>query len=149
MIAKLQPRQAWWIALGAVMLIAALPRLSTYNYSLPFVDYVDEPNVYLIAAKWRTNLSQPVSEGYPPAYLLVNIAAQGVVEAAGHAGMASTVALLRIGTVLVHLLTILFVALTARAVAGNMAGIVAGLSWAIAPVFLQDAVFAIADPPAS
>lgn len=136
----------WQFALLVLIILAAVPRLLTYNYSLPYVDYVDEPNLYWKAQAWRGLYDQGGLEGYPPGYILVHIGAELVVGAKGPAGLALTVRALRLIAVGVGLLTLVFIALIARLIAGELAGLIAGIAWGISPLLLQEDILAIADP---
>ena len=54
--------------------------------------------------------------------------------------------MLRLISVLTSLVTLILTALTARLVAGNVAGWLAGISWGIAPLMLENGVYALPDP---
>ena len=135
------------VGLAAVALIAAVLRLAGYNFSLPYVDHVDEPNFYLAGLEWRGLFDNGnYYDGYPPAYLALQAAAQPALETAGAAGLASTVQALRLVSIAAGLGTLVCIALTARLAAGSLAGLIAGAAWALSPVAVEHGVYAIPDP---
>src|SRR5690349_13221282 len=118
------------LALALLVLIAAIPRLLSYDYSLPYVDFANEPNKYLGAQEWRGLYdSGGYYEGYPPGYVVVDLTAQLLLESVGQRGLSVTVHALRLVSVIVDLLALIFVALTARLAANELAGLVAGAAW--------------------
>jgi hypothetical protein len=138
----------WW-GLIAIVLAAALPRLLSYDYGLPYVEHPDEPNKYVAALAWRGEYEEPTEDyyaGYPPGYLAVSYAAQVIGEPLGVRGLAPTVRALRFVAVLVNLGTLAFIALAGRRMGGAVAGWVAGIAWGLSPLVVENGVYAIQDP---
>ena len=143
----------WWILLLVVVAVAAIFRIVGYNFSLPYVDHPDEPVFYLTALEWRGLFdNQAYLTGYPPLYIWLIMGVQMVMEALGVSSMAATVALLRLISGVFSLLTLVWIALTARTLfprgsgAGAMAGLIAGAAWAVAPLVVENAIYATPDP---
>jgi 4-amino-4-deoxy-L-arabinose transferase-like glycosyltransferase len=144
-----QLRHVSWFGGGlAVILIGAfIPRLLSYDFSLPYVDHPDEPNWYLAGQEWRDPLeSYRTYLGDPPVYIALNVVVQSVLEANGAPGLAPAVQVLRLISVSANLLTLVLIALTARLAAGDVAGCVAGLAWGMSPLVLENGVYALPDP---
>jgi 4-amino-4-deoxy-L-arabinose transferase-like glycosyltransferase len=127
--------------------LAALLRLSGYNFSLPYIDHPDEPAFYLTGLEWRGVFdNQTYLTGYPPLYIWLNIIVQVVLEPFGIGTVAATIQVLRLISIVFNLLTLIVIGLTARRAAGVLAGWVAGASWAISPLVIRDGVYATPDP---
>jgi len=138
----------WW-GLIAIVIAAALPRLLSYDYGLPYVEHPDEPNKYVAALAWRGEYEHPTEDyyaGYPPGYLAVSYAAQVIGEPLGVRGLAPTVRVLRLVAVIVNLITLALIALTGREIGGTVAGWVAGIAWGLSPLVVENGVYAIQDP---
>lgn len=137
----------FWAALALIVALAAIPRLLSYDFSLPYVDHPDEPNWYLSALEWRESIeSYRTYLGDPPVYIALNAVVQSVLEANGAPGLAPAVQVLRLVSVSANLLTLVFIALIARMAAGDLAGWVAGIAWGISPLVLENGVYALPDP---
>ncbi|MEO8611770.1 MAG: hypothetical protein ABI690_27980, partial [Chloroflexota bacterium] len=65
------------IAIVTVFIAAASVRLLTFDRYLPYLDYSDENNMYLLGRDWRGVEDVPVIPewlaGYPPLYVWFNI----------------------------------------------------------------------------
>ncbi len=133
--------------MALIVIVAAIPRLLSYDFSLPYVDHPDEPNWYLAGLEWREPFeSYRTYLGDPPAYIALNVVVQSVLDAAGMPGLSPAVRVLRLIAVFANLLTLVFIALTARLAAGDLAGLAAGMAWGIAPLVLENGVYAVPDP---
>jgi 4-amino-4-deoxy-L-arabinose transferase-like glycosyltransferase len=130
-----------------IVLVAAALRLLSFQFSLPYVDHPDEPAYYVGGQEWR-GVIQPSGyySGIPPAYVAVQTVTQPILEALGQNGLASTVLVLRAVAIFINLATLILIALTARAAAGDLAGLIAGAAWGIAPLVLENGVYALPDP---
>jgi len=137
----------FWIGLLLIVLLAAVPRLLSYPFSLPFIDHVDESDYYLAGQEWRGLYD---SRGYfdvtPPAYITLQAGLQPILESIGISGLASTTGIMRLLSVAANLGVLILVALTARLAGGELAGWVAGAAWGIAPLVLENGVYALPDP---
>lgn len=139
----------WWsLMLFGIVLIAGMLRLLTFDFGLPYVEHLDEPNWYLFALEWRDPAFENFAPylGDPPLYIALNAVVQAMLEAFGHTGLAATVYVLRLMAVVFNLATIVFVALAARVAGGDLAGLVAGAVWGITPVFVVHGILALPDP---
>jgi hypothetical protein len=130
-----------------LLALAAALRLLSYDFSLPYVDHPDEPNYYLAGLEWRGLFdNQGYYTGVPPAYLALHAGLQPALEAVGIRELAPTTRVMRLLSVAANLLTLVCIALTARLAAGDLAGLLAGAAWGIAPPVLENGVYALPDP---
>ncbi|QPC83557.1 glycosyltransferase family 39 protein [Phototrophicus methaneseepsis] len=139
-------RQQYHLVLFLIILIAGALRLSSYDFSLPYIDQPDEPNYYLEALKWR-GYYEPGGDipGYPPGILTINSFVQILLGDDGVL-MPVTVQIVRMLSLTINLLTLVIIALIARRLAGPIAGLIAAFSWGIAPLVVSGGVYATADP---
>lgn len=144
---RLQCPSRFWIGLAIVLVMAAVPRLLSYDFSLPYVDHPDEPNYYLGGLEWRGLYdNQGYFDNFYSAYLTLHAALQPALESLGVTGLAATTRVMRLIAVAVNLATLVFIALTARRAAGDPAGLVAGVAWGVSPLVLENGVYALPDP---
>lgn len=140
-------RRRFWLGLAVIVTLAAVPRLLSFDFSLPYIDHPDEPSLYVEALAWRGQLDHiPNLAGYPPASIIQNMLVQSALEPLGHSGAASAVYVNRLLSVGSNLLTLVLIALTARRIAGPWAGWLGGLAWGVAPLVLEHGVYGLADP---
>ena len=144
-------RHGFWPLLIGIIILGAIPRLAIYDFSLPYVDYPDEPAYYNGAREMRGLIDgEGYFDGVPPGYLWLNVAAQIALEPLGYTELAQILPLLRLLSVATNLLVIVLIADTARLAfpgrAGRAAGLLAGLAWAIAPHVIVAGVLALPDP---
>jgi hypothetical protein len=152
---KFPPRRAF-IPLVLLILAAAL-RLATYARYLPYVDYGDELNMYMLALDWR---GTPQAEqygafrvgewlkGYPPLYVWLSMSVQQTLEnnAAGRwLPPGDYVRVLRLLSVVAGVVTTGLIIWIGTRVGGLLAGIMAGVIWAFAPLILEANNLAIPD----
>ena len=137
----------WQNGLLLIVVAAALMRLLSYQFSLPYVDHLDEPNKYLGGLEWRGLYdSGGYYTGYPPGYLVINVAAQHALEALGKPGMAETVRALRLLSWVADLFTIVLIAKTVKLAGSGFSALLAAAGWAAAPIVLENNVYALPDP---
>lgn len=149
MDAPARPPKTFWIGLIVIVVLAAVPRLLSYGFSLPYVDHPDEPNKYLAAQAWRGLYEQHAEgyyDGYPPGYLAVHYVVQIVTQPFGVEGLAETVRVMRLLAVAINLGTLVAIALTARLAGGTAAGWAAGAAWGASAQVIKVGVYAIQDP---
>jgi len=132
-------------ALG-LLALASVMRLRGYDFSLPYIDHPDEPNFALTALWWRQKLQVFQNPNYPPGYIWLQMGVQTVMDAFGSPAIPDYVRVMRLFAVAASLGTTLFVALAAWRVGGRLAGLIAGLTWAIAPEIVESGLFATPDP---
>jgi hypothetical protein len=141
-----------------VLLLAAGVRLLTFQRFLPYVEYPDEPSLYLMGQDWRGIRKTPASvEGYPPGYIWINGSFQVVVEAlipnrwipaweyyralrllAAFASLVTTAFVIQLGWQLGSWF--------GDSEAARWVGILSGLLWAVSPSIVDNSSLAIADP---
>jgi len=82
-----------------------------------------------------------------PVYTLIIIAIQIAVEAlASPTQNGDIIGYVRLASVVFNLLTLVFIALTARTAANNVAGWIAGLLWGLSPTIVSEGVYVQPDP---
>lgn len=138
----------FWFVLLLILVLSSTLRLLSYDYALPYVEHLDEPNYYLAGLGLRGLYDDDLAyaEGAPPGYLYLHYTLQPVLESAGIHELADTVRVFRLISVVANLGTAIVIALAARLVAGNIAGLVAAAAWGISPAVLENGVYAIPDP---
>lgn len=132
---------------------ALIPRLLSYNFGLPYIDHPDEPASYLKAQEWQGLFDlEGYHDGYPPAFLAINLMVQLGVGANGPSGLAPTVQILRFLAVFASAAVSVFLFLAAQCIAQPLgktnalaAGLVAGSIWALSPIAVEY-VYATPDP---
>ena len=152
-------KRAQILLLAVILLLALGVRLLTFERHLPYVDYADEANMFLLAVDWRgdfpladaygAGLTGARLAGYPPLYPWVAIGVQHVVEAV------STESFLFSGDYVygLRLLAIIAGVLTAAALwvigwtlGGVVAAALSALVWALSPVVVEWNSLAVPDP---
>lgn len=144
----LKSNRIFWIGLVFMLITAAIPRLLTYSYSLPYVDPVDEPNYYLAGLESRGLFDgQGALFIIPqPAYIALHILVQPMLEAAGIQGLGPTSGALRPLSVLTNLVALAAIAITAFWAGGTLAGLSAGALWSVSALVIENSVYALPDP---
>ncbi len=144
---KLAPSRRWWGLLALIVLLAAIPRFMTYDFSLPYAEHIDEPAYYIGAAVWRGILEDDAYyEAVPPGYLCLQAVTQPWLEKMGIVGLPATLAVFRFFSCVLNLLTLVFIALTGRLAGGARAGWIAGIFWGLSPLVIQNGIYALPDP---
>ena len=140
-------KRLFWPILLLIVLIGGGLRYAGYDFSLPYVDHPDEPNYYLAGLEWRGLFdNQGYYDGVPPGYIALHTLTQPALEALGIDDLADTVRMLRLLAAAVDLLTLTLIAWTARRIAGDLAGLVAGAAWAVSPAMVENGIHALPDP---
>ena len=142
---EISKKRLFWLVLAIIVVAAAIPRLLTYDFSLPYIDHADEPNFY-VRALWLRGIGGGFTNE-PPVYHLLVAGVQIVAETIfGVTEVGSVIRYVRLVSVLFNLATLVFIALAARRASGNEGGWLAGLLWGIAPLIVQEGVYAMPDP---
>jgi 4-amino-4-deoxy-L-arabinose transferase-like glycosyltransferase len=141
------------LAFAALLILATGVRLLTFDRYLPYLDYADENNMYLMGRDWRGVEDVPVVPewlaGYPPLYVWMNIGVQQVVEATWRGPwllISDYFYVLRLIAALTGIVTTLLVIMIGWQVGGAVAGWMAGLVWGLSPVIVEHNSLAIPDP---
>ena len=141
------------IAVLSVLVAAAGVRLLTFDRYLPYLDYPDENNMYLLGRDWRGVEDVPVIPewlaGYPPLYVWVNIGVQQGVETFWTRPwllISDYMFYLRLLSAVMGVITALLVMKIGWQLAGPVAGWLAGLAWALSPIIVEHNSLAIPDP---
>ena len=131
----------------AILLVAAGLRYPGYNFSLPYIDHVDEP-AYNLAARMVIDFgsAKPLGmHGYPPGIITVHLLLERAFQNPDQPP--STILwLARLLSVTVSLMTILLMGLLGYRVATPLAGLIAAWLWAVSPRVVEHSRFATADP---
>lgn len=134
------------VGLTLIVLVAAVMRLLSFDFSLPYIDHPDEPSLYMEALAWRGLAnSTPTLQAYPPAIIVFNLIQQYLFEPFGYT-VTDAVYLNRLLSALSNIVALILIADTARRIAGHIAGLVAGAGWGLSPLVLEHGVLALADP---
>jgi len=143
-------RYRWWGVLGIIMLVAATLRFSGYLFDLPYYDDMDEPWLYYEAVYQRGLLPDWLHPNPSPGLISLYVVGQVASEVfAGQSAIdnpAGILAALRFVCIIASLLTIVFIALSARLLAGDKAGWLAALIWTLIPLVIYHSFIAIAEP---
>jgi hypothetical protein len=146
-------------ALALILLMALGVRLLTFERSLPYVDYPDEANMFLLAVDWRgdfpladeygAGLTGDRLAGYPPLYPAIAISTQHIVEAISPEPFLFSgdyVYGLRLLAVIAGVLTTLALWMIGWSLGGRIAAGLSALVWALSPVVVEWNSLAIPDP---
>lgn len=147
-LAQFNPhKRAFWIGLVLILLIGAWLRFSSFDFKLPYIDHPDEPSLYVETLAKRGQVN-PIANmvGYPPASLVQTDIVLRFLERSRTPSASDVVYGNRLISVVANLVTLVTIGMLARAVAGDVAGLVAALGWAISPLVLEHGVFGLADP---
>lgn len=140
----------WQIGLLFVLVVSGSLMLASYDFSLPYIDHPDEPNYYLAALEWRGLFGNPdvitIYKGTHPGYIALQTVLQPLLETAGLRDLAANTRIMRLLSLTATLFTLTLIAQTARRMAGDVAGWVAGAAWGIAPLVVKNGVHALPDP---
>lgn len=137
----------FWLLLLGLILLAAVPRLLIYDFSLPYIDHPDEGTSYLEALHWRGQYELGGGHpGYPPGHISLNWLVQSVVEGQLGGNITTTTHVMRLLSVTFNLLTLVVIACFGRLIAGDAAGLIAGGLWAFSPMVITNGIIAIPDP---
>ena len=147
------------VVLGIILLLALGIRLLTFERTLPFVDYPDEANMFLLAVDWRGDF--PLADeygaaqtgnrlaGYPPLYPVIAIGTQHLVEAVSTEPFLFSgdyVFGLRVLAVIAGVLTTAALWMIGWSLGGLAAAVLSALVWALSPVVVEWNSLAIPDP---
>lgn len=138
----------------ALLLLAFGLRVAVFDYGLPYVDHVDEPNFYMLANDWRGALDARWRNdwlaGYPPAYLWTYVAALEGIDAISepniHTDMGLYIAHMRLLSVFLDALSLALLMTMARWLGGNAAGAIAGAAYLVSTELLTNSIIALPDP---
>jgi hypothetical protein len=145
-----KPTRHWWLAIGLIVTVAGALRFTGFTFGLPYFENFDEPWFFYEAAFRRGLLSSWAhpnpSQGLIGIYKLLQIGAEIIT---GHSSLlyaAEITTVLRFISVLISLLTLVFIGLCARELAGDRAGWLAAAGWAVIPLVIYHSFIAIAEP---
>jgi Dolichyl-phosphate-mannose-protein mannosyltransferase len=146
------------LLLVTILLIASALRIWTFQRALPYVDYFDEPNMYMLALNWRgTELGKLYGAertaqtlgSYPPLYVELEMGVQQFVESSSQKGWLASGEILfwlRLIAIGMGLLTTAMIIDTGTMLGGLRVGVLAGLVWAVAPPIVEYNSVAVPDP---
>lgn len=141
-----QPELRFWLVLGLIVVVGAVPRFLTYDFSLPYVDHPDESFFYLAGQGLRGLNDQSFYVFYPPGIVFLQAGVQIVLEKVFRVyGAAGAIQAVRFLATLANLGTIILTALLARQIADEKAGWIAAALYALAPMIVREGVLAIPD----
>ena len=142
----LWPRRNWWLALLAILVLAGALRYPGYDFSLPYVDYIDEPN-HNLAARMLVDFGTARSIGhdsYPPGIIMLNYVFIRLFH--DPATPPSTVTgLVRLVAITASMGVVILLALLGFHCMGPPAGLISAGIWTITPSFVYFSRLAIPD----
>lgn len=139
-------RPVFWTAVIALVVVAALLRLTGYNFSLPYLEHIDEP-AYTLAAQTAIDTGSMrvfQMEGYPPGIITLNFLMLKVFHD-GTTPPGTIMPIIRLWSIAASLACIVVVALLARETANDLAGVFAAAIWALSPTVVDFGRYATAD----
>lgn len=146
-------RKFFLLALVLLIMASASVRLLTFDRYLPFLEYSDEINMYLLARDQLGVEHDPIVpdwlRGYPPFYVWINIAVQKTVQqisAKPWIPISDYYFAARLLAAFSGVATTALVAGIGWSVGGSIAGFFAGLVWGLAPIIVDHNSLAIPDP---
>ena len=141
------PSRAWRYAMLAILIVAAGLRYPGYDFSLPYIDHVDEP-AYNLAARMVIDFgsAKPLGmHGYPPGIITVHLLLERTFQNPDQPPSA-ILWLARLLSVTMSVITVLLMGLLGYRVATPLAGLIAAWLWAVSPRVVEHSRFATADP---
>ncbi len=141
------PKRSFWrVVICGVLLAGFLFMITGYDAGLPLHESVDERHNLDEVYTLRGIIDDPLwKPGYPPGILYLNYGAQLVTEAlSGQSAWEQACQVIlnvRATGIFFNLITALLIAVTARRLAGDAAGLLAALVWLFAPRVLQQTQF--------
>ncbi len=143
---KLLPPRVFWLILFAVLLLAGGLRYTGYNFSLPYIDHVDEP-AYLLGARMIVDFGSPEPlgmHGYPPGIIAVNYVLIRLFHTAPEP-LTGVLAMTRFLSVTFSMGTLIVLALLGDRLATPLVGLSAALLWGLSPIIVEFSRFGTAD----
>lgn len=139
--------RTWWAALALVMAVGAALTITGYDRGLPIYESKDERRNLEEVLILRGQLDKPLwKPGYPPGILAVNAGAQIIAEqiTGVPASMCrcTVIRSVRVLNLIINLISPLLLALTARRIAGDGAGLLAPLAWIVSVEVLNQTQYA-------
>ncbi len=126
-------RHGWWFAFLSILIGTFLLVGIGYRHGLPYIDYGDEMTVWTMGRATFDSSWIPYQPQYPPGILIVSALVQQAQIATGGPSIdvGTTVALMRLTTLAATVIATGAIMLAARRLAGEAAGIVAGLTFGV------------------
>lgn len=143
---KLLPPRGWWLILLGILVCAGALRFTGYNFSLPYIDHVDEAS-YTLAGRMMidSGSAKPIGmQGYPPGIITVNYFFLRQFHDPS-TPPTSIIWMVRLVSVGFSLLTIVAIGLLAFRLATPLAGLFAAGLWTFTPIIVEFSRFATAD----
>ena len=137
----------FWLIVTLAVVVGSAPRLLSYDYGLPYIEYIDELMIYFMGQRERgiEHTGNIRGFGYPPGFVQLQVLTQQITESQGQPGPTPPIYMLRVLVLLVNLVGIVWVALLARQIGGNPAALVTALGWAVSTKLLDVTVHAIGE----
>src|SRR5947209_20470769 len=123
-----QHRRAALFAFLVLLLASSAARMLTFQRYLPYLDYNDEGNTYVLARNWQglenDQVINNLMAGYPPLYVWTSVGVQQAVDGSSGKlwlGAADYLRALRLLSALLGIITTAFIIVTATQLAGPVA----------------------------
>jgi 4-amino-4-deoxy-L-arabinose transferase-like glycosyltransferase len=134
-----------------ILIVGGYLRFVSYDFRLPYIDYIDESFMLTSILSKRGLYAQPNSFlGYPPIILWTHTVAQHIVEATTHRSIledpSASIRLVRFASATLGTLTILIVGLLGRKLGGDISGLMAAMAIAVLPEIIYWSSYALSEP---
>ena len=142
----LWPGRRWWLALLLILLLGGGLRYTGYNFSLPYLDYVDEPHHNLAARMildWGTARSLD-HDSYAPGIIAVNYLFVRFFHDPAQPPT-TTLWMARLVSVTTSVGLLVVLALFGYHLAGPPAGLLAAATWSITPTYVSISRYVVPD----
>ncbi len=140
------PFRQWWLILGLIVICGAGLRYTGYNFSLPYLDHVDEPAYNLAGRLILDNGSaKPIGmQGYPPGIIELNYVILRFLQKP-NTPPGSVMGIVRLVSITFSVMLIGIIALLGFRLATPLAGLFAAAFWAFSPQIVEYSRYATAD----
>jgi len=140
------PPKTWWLALGLIVACACLLRYTGYNFSLPYIDHVDEP-AYNLAGRMILDYgsAKPLGmQGYPPGIVELNYVVIKLFQQPS-TPPGSVLWIIRLISITFSILTIIAIGLLGYRVSTPLGGLLAAGLWTFSPLLVEFSRYGTAD----
>lgn len=137
-----------------ILLVGFLLRIALYDYGLPYVHNVDEPNMYVMANDFRDRMGSDWRgewlAGYPPGYLVFEALLLDGMDHVHflniHTAMGTYIRGMRLVSIWLDMISLALIMQLARQLSDDRAAWLSGSIWAISAPVLFNAITALPDP---
>src|SRR5260221_13759447 len=132
------PSRKWWLVLGLIVICAAFLRYTGYNYSLPYIEHIDEP-AYNLAGRMIIDFgsAKPLGmQGYPPGIIELNYVVLRFMQRP-NTPPGSILGIVRLISITFSIMVVVVLALLTFRIATPLAGLFAAAFWTFTPQIVE------------